>query len=58
MFLRVGTFGGSLCLYPHGISSANIITIPSVFNRLGLRTDNKSLHGVLPVTILLSLDTP
>lgn len=45
------SMGGSLCLYPEGTSSANIITIPSTFNRLVvMRTDNKSLHGVLPVT--------
>lgn len=42
--------GGSLCLYPNGISSSNLVSIPSVFNRLVvMRTDNKSLHGVSPV---------
>ena len=52
MFLRVGTLQRVvLYVYIHGISSANIITIPSIFNRLVvMRTDNKSLHGVLPVT--------
>lgn len=42
--------GGSLCLYPNGISSSDFVSIPSIFNRLVvMRTDNKSLHAVTPV---------